>query len=152
MKRIAKIVLLILTLALMLCTCSCAYVKTITRDVPRIIKLTSNISNVVQNASSPEDAIDEASKMLHPESTLSADSVLSHFKENEKIASLGDISASDIKLGTFSSPKFKNYDEALGGSVYEVNVGLTLKDTDFNLCLKILSDDTAMGIYSFEVQ
>lgn len=152
MKIIAKILLLVTILSLALSVCSCGAVQAITRDVPRVISLTEDISDIVKNTHSKDEAIEKISGLVHPKSTLTKDSILEQLKSNEKLANLNVTSMNDVSIGNFSAPNFKFNDKTLGGNVYEVTVTVTISGVAFNLTIKLLSDDTDLGIYSFDIK
>ena len=152
MKAIAKILLLVLALSVALSVCSCANVSSVARDVTRVIKFTEEISTITNNSSSVEETVEKAEDLLHPKSPLTADSILEQLKANERLAALEGVSMENVKLGSFSSPKFLLGDKTLGGNVYEVTVVLTVGNVNFDLTLKLLSDETDMGIYSFDIK
>ena len=56
-----------------------------------------------------------------------------------------------IVIGEFSDPKFNINDKTLDGNVYDVNVTVTVDGHPFIVTLHILSDDSGMGIYSFDI-
>jgi hypothetical protein len=152
MKIIAKVLLLVTILSLALSLCSCGALKAVTRDLPRVISLTEDIADIVQNTHSKDEAIEKVSALVHPKSTLTKDSILEQLKANEKLAALEISSMNQVTLGSFSTPKFNFNDKELGGNVYEVSVVITVAGQPFDCTIKLLSDDTSLGIYSFDIK
>lgn len=152
MKTLSKILLIVLTLTLALSVCGCSQVKSVVRDIPRAIELVNDISAVTQ-ISDPELASAEAEKLIHPKSELDADKVVEQVLADDDIKALGltSITLDQVVVGSMSTPEFKFSDPDLGGNVYVVTVAITVAGHPLHVELNLLSDDSGMGLHSFDI-
>ena len=153
MKTTAKIILVIFTLALTLSICSCTNIGTITRDIGRAVEIGETISALAKMPDKSA-AMEEAEKLIHPKSGLDKEAIVNQIKENEAIKALNieDLSTASVSVGEFSTPEFKFNNEELGGNVYSVNVVITVAGVPLNANILLLSDETVMGLYSFDIE
>jgi hypothetical protein len=153
MKTVAKIILFVLTLTIATSVCGCAGIESISRDIPRVIDLAEDVAAISQ-MSDPEAAIAEAEKLIHPKSGLTKESIIEQIQTNEAIKTLDltGVTMSDVKVGDFSTPELKLNDEELGGNIYEIKVTVTVKGQPLNITLDFLSDESLMGLYSFDIK
>ena len=54
-------------------------------------------------------------------------------------------------IGSFSDPKLKLNDPTLGGNIYEITVNVTVGDHTFKVIVDLLSDETDLGLYDFDI-
>ncbi|MBO5715992.1 MAG: hypothetical protein J6S23_06325 [Clostridia bacterium] len=153
MKTTARIILTVIVITLALSICGCTNVATISRDISRAVEFGENVISI-SKISDYNVAMEEAEKLVHPKSGLDKETIINMVKENEEIKSLNlkGITMADVKVGSFSTPEFKFNNEELGGNIYELHVVVTVAGNPLNVTLTLLSDDSGMGLYSFDIQ
>ena len=153
MKITAKIILAVLALILALSVCSCTNVATVTRDISRAVEFGEKVVSI-SKISDYDIVMEEAEKLVHPKSGLNKDKIINLVKENETVKSLNlkDVTMADLQVGSFSAPEFKLNNEELGGNIYELHVVVTVKGNRLNVTFTLLSDNSGMGLYSFDIQ
>ena len=150
MKHTSKIIIVALALILTLSVCGCTRVNSIARDIQRAGEFV--ISLVELSKLGPEGALAEGSGFLHAKSGLNEETIREQIKENEAIKGLNlEGTAESVIVGAWSTPTYVEYNEELGGNIYEVSAVVTVDGHPLNVSIQILSDESAMGVYSFTI-
>lgn len=151
MKTISKLLLVIITLSLVFSVCGCTRVTSIARDIPRAVELASNLASLAKIGNTDE-ALKQGEQYLHTKSNLTAEKIRKLIEEDEDIKALNlEGSARQISVGNIGTPSYKEYNEALGGNIYEMSAVVTIDGHPLNVSIFILSDDGMMGLYSFDI-
>lgn len=152
-KKFTRILVLILVFVLSFSVCSCTEVESVTRDVPRIIELTTEISEISQ-LTDPEEIETRTENLFHPKSGLTYDMVMEKIWSDEAFEGidLEAASAQGVTIGNFSDAKLKLNDSQLGGNIYEITADVTVGEYVFNVTLYLLSDETMLGLYDFDIE
>lgn len=152
MKKHSKMIVLALIFALALSVCSCSIVQSVTRDAKRINQFKDKVM-ALSNLGASEEAMNKLEELIHPDSGLTAETIIEKAKADPDLEGI-DI-ASMIKegysVGNFSDYKLQFNDSALGGNVYELSVELSTGGMVFIIHLRVLSDDTEIGLYDFDI-
>ena len=153
MKKMVRTIVVIMILTFAISVLGCTNIATITRDVSRAVELGKAVAEI-SKTSDYNQALEDVEKLLHPKSNLDTDTIHAMIKENETIKSINfeGVTMDDVEFGNFSTPEFKLSNEELGGNVYDLHVVVTVQGIPLNVTLTLLSDDTGMGLYSFDIQ
>ena len=152
MKKIA-VVLIVIALALTICSCT-----GMSQEVQRIEAFAGEVAEVIvltqQENVSPEQIQAKAEELTHPSSSITVDSIVAQVMTNEKAAGIdpSTLTMEDVVIGSFATPQLMNYNESLGGNVYELDVTVTVKGVEFQVSLTLLSNDAGMGIYAVDIK
>lgn len=147
MKKIAKI--LIVSLVLCLALGSCSLINEVKQEANRIADFTVDFAEVMENPT-----VENAEALIHPKSSLTAESVIDKIAGNERLQELMSSveSEEDITIGEISEPKIKFNDPELGGNVYAVEVEIIIKGTPVTVSLDMLSSEEGFGLLDFEIK
>jgi hypothetical protein len=100
-------------------------------------------------------ALEQAEQYLHEKSGLTKDKILEMVKQNEAVKALNLEGANNqsvnVSVGNITTPSLKGYDESLAGNIYEVTAVVTVNGQPLNVTIQLLSDDSMMGLYSFNI-
>ena len=159
-KTMSKIALLILCAIVTISICSCTgpgmgnvmqEVNNITNFAGEVVDLTSSLSDPTLTE---EELITKVEGLIHPDSDLTLESVWNELQENEKIQEIG--SAQNIEL--VKMPELSDlasliqYDEELGGNIYQTEVELSVDGVPFIIGITLFSNENGMGIYGYNIQ
>lgn len=152
-KKFAKIITLSLVFVLTLSICSCTAFKSVIRDTPRIAQFTKEALEI-SKITDTEEMIARAEELIHPASGLTKESIVEKIKADEDLEGIDlEKAASDgYSMGSFSDPKLKFNDPELGGNVYEITVDVTIGGQVFKVTLDLLSDESTIGLYDFDIK
>ncbi|MGM9631903.1 MAG: hypothetical protein ACI3XL_02280 [Eubacteriales bacterium] len=147
MKKIAKI--LIVSLVLCLALGSCSLIRGVKQEADRIADFTVDFAEVMENPT-----VENAESLIHPKSSLTAESVVDKIAGNEKLQELMSSveSEEDITIGEISEPEIKFNDPELGGNVYAVEVEIIINGTPVTVSLDMLSSEEGFGLLDFEIK
>ncbi len=151
-KKYSKLIVGFIILVVALSVCSCAAVQSIPRDVQRISDLKNEVV-AISELKDPEEIITRLEALIHPDSGFTKESILEKVKTSPALEGV-DIEAEyqkGYKIGDFSDYNLKLNDPNLGGNVYELSVKVTVGDVVFTIHLDLLSDETQIGLYDFEI-
>ena len=151
-KKYSKLIVGFIIFVVALSVCSCAAVQSIPRDVQRISELKNDIIEISE-LKDQEEIMAKLETLIHPESGFTKETILEKAKTSPALEGV-DIEAEyqkGYKIGDFSDYNLKFNDPTLGGNVYELSIQVTFGDVVFNLHLEILSDETDIGLYDFEI-
>ena len=151
-KKISKLIIGFIILSVALSVCGCTAVQSIPRDVQRISELKEEITEISE-LKNQEEIITRLEKLIHPDSGFTKETILEKAKTSPALEGI-DIEAEyqkGYKIGDFSDYNLKFNDPTLGGNVYELSIQVTVGDVVFTIHLDILSDETDIGLYDFEI-
>ncbi len=151
-KKFTRFLALILVSILALSVYSCTSVEAVVRDAPRIAEFTSEIAAIAK-LTDPEEIETRATDLIHPRSGLTIEKILEKAMTDEALEGI-DIQKEAEKgysIGSFSDPKLKLNDPTLGGNIYEITVNVTVGDHTFKVIVDLLSDETDLGLYDFDI-
>ena len=152
MKKHSKIIILALIFALALSVCSCSLVKSVTRDAKRINQFKDKVMGL-SNISNPEEAEAKIEELIHPDSDLTKEIIINKAKADPDLEGI-DIEAilkEGYSIGNFSDYKLQFNDSKLGGNIYQLTIEVITREMTFIIHLRILSDDTGIGLYDFDI-
>ncbi len=151
-KKNHKLIVGILIFVIALSVCSCSAVQSIPRDVQRISDLKDEVV-AISELKDAEEISTRLEALIHPDSGYTKETIIEKVKTSPALEGV-DIEAEfqkGYKIGEFSDYNLKLNDPELGGNVYELSVKVTVGDVVFTIYLDILSDDTQIGLYDFEI-
>lgn len=147
MKKLFKITLL--SLCVILCFSSCAFIEDAVNDAldeaERVTVFAEDLAELIE-----EPSIEKAELLIHPDSALTAESVIATIQNNEKLQNLDP--EAEIQVGEITNLKMSHNDETLGGNVYTAECRVTVGDTVIDINLVLLSKDGTMGLYDFTIE
>ena len=158
-KHTSKIALVILCVIVSLMFCSCTEaMTTVMQEVNNIKDFATDIvdvsSTITDSTLTDEQRLEKAQSLIHPSSDLKLDEVIEELSKNEKIMNLGPIETVDI----VSMPSIEDlasliqYNEELGGNVYQTEVQVSVNGTVLTVGLTLFSDENGMGIYGYTLE
>jgi acyl-CoA reductase-like NAD-dependent aldehyde dehydrogenase len=151
-KKITRILAIILVSILALSVYSCTAAESVIRDVPRIAEFTSEIAEIAK-LTDPKEIETRATDLIHPKANLTLEKILEKAQADEALQGI-DIQKEVEKgysIGNFSDPQLKLNDPDLGGNIYEITVNVTVGDYTFKVIVDLLSDETDLGLYDFDI-
>jgi hypothetical protein len=147
MKHTVKLFAIIISLLMFFTSCSFiqdAIEETI-EETQRVAEFTEDFADLVA-----EPSIEKAESLVHPNSSITPETVLERITENEKLASL-DMSQ-EITVSEIGDLSIAFKDETLGGNVYTLDCVIMVGDVPINVTLKLLSAGDTLGIYDFDIK
>lgn len=155
--HIKKIILTVLCLSLCLCVCSCTFINKAVQETKRVAEFTVDFSEtleVIVSSGSAEDIEAQASQLIHPSSDLTVDTLIDKVKNNEKLQGIDfdNVTEDSIQVENIGVPELSSYSEELGGNVYSLEVTVSVNGTSITLDLTLLSNESGMGFYDFEIK
>ena len=151
-KKYSTLIAGLLILVIALSVCGCGAVQSIPRDVQRIATLKDELV-AISELKDPEEISVRLEELIHPDSGFTKETIIEKVKTSPALEGV-DIAAEyqkGYKIGNFSDYDLKFNDPELGGNVYELSIQVTVGDVVFTVHLDILSDDTQLGLYDFEI-
>lgn len=158
-KSITRIVLAIFCLTIALTVCSCTLMQgDIMQEITNIKEFATDISDTVSAVSDPnltnEEKIAKAEELIHPDSDITLESIMEDIKTNEKLQGL--TSANDVQIVEMPNLEdlatIAQYDEELGGFVYNADLTVSVDGTLITVDLTLFSNDKGMGVYNYEIK
>jgi len=154
---IKKISLTVLCLALCLCVCGCTFFDNAAKEAKRVADFTADFSDTldaVASSGSVEEIKAQASKIIHPSSSLTADALIDEVKNNEKLQTIDfeNLTEDSIEIENIGIPELLSYNEELDGNVYSLVVTVSVNGTPITVDLTLLSNESGMGFYDFEIK
>lgn len=155
--HIKKIILTVLCLSLCLCVCSCTFINNAVQETKRVAEFTVDFSEtleVIVSSGSAEEIEAQASQLIHPSSDLTVDTLIDKFKNNEKLQGIDfdNVTEDSIQVENIGVPELSSYSEELGGNIYSLEVTVSVDGTPITLDLTLLSNESGMGFYDFEIK
>lgn len=151
-KKLVQTVSVALAFVLTMSFCGCSTTKSVARDTVRITQFT-NEAIAISKLEDHDEMMARAEALIHPASGLTIELLMEAFKEDEAFEGMDVEKALSrgYTIGKMSDPKLHlNYTD-VGGNVYEITVDLTLDGQVFLLTIYILSDETTIGLFNFDV-
>ena len=154
---IKKISLTVLCLALCLCVCGCTFFDNAAKEAKRVADFTADFSDTldaVASSGSVEEIKAHTSKIIHPSSSLTADALIDEVKNNEKLQTIDfeNLTEDSIEIENIGIPELLSYNEELDGNVYSLVVTVSVNGTPITVDLTLLSNESGMGFYDFEIK
>ena len=154
---IKKIILTVLSLALCLCVCSCTFINNTVQEAQRVADFTVEFTktlDVIASSGSAEDIQTQVSEIIHPSSNLTPDKVMDKIQSHEKLQNIdfSNLTEDSINVENIGVPEFSSYSEELGGNVYSLEITVSVDGISITLDLTLLSNESGMGFYDFEIK
>ena len=152
LKKYAKLMLITLVFSFCLVVCSCAAVTTLPRDIERINSFKDEVIAITE-LKDQEEIVTRLEALIHPASGLTKETVIEKAQASPALQGLDVVALAQqgYSIGSFSDYDFRLSDPELGGNIYSLSVQITLGGEKFVVHLDMLSDDTTLGLYDFEI-
>ena len=85
---------------------------------------------------------------------LTVDTLIDKVKNNEKLQGIDfdNVTEDSIQVENIGVPELSGYSEELGGNIYSLEVTVSVDGTPITLDLTLLSNESGMGFYDFEIK
>ncbi len=139
----AKIILC--SLCILLCFSSCTLINDLKVEAGRVASFMEQFVALME-----DPTIEKAEALVHPKSSITAESVIDKIQNNEALADIDW--TQEITIGELSDIELLYQDADLGGNVYSVGCQVVVGGTAIDLDLTLLSTSEGMGLYDFDIK
>ena len=157
-KLTSKIALVLICAMISITICSCTGGVNPVQEVQNITSFATNIYDATTSISSTEiteeEKIAKIESLFRPESGITLETLQEELSTNEKLQEITSVNQVEIidmpSIEDLSS--LLQYNEELGGCVYTAAVQVSIDGVIVTIDITLLSDETGMGIYDYNIK